>query len=236
MPSVYIGGNNNVATGTNLTGLNATTGVTIAWWQWGQPPTGGASPVSVGGTIFNQGSTANASRDGYCIGWNATSQLVSRIHDSTGTTATTAVTVPHIISGRWNHYIFSFDDATDQVVYYVNGKLWALQTNTRDMTANASCTCNVSATSVGGTTIYGYVFDLQIFPDIVVPQSDAQLLMDPEHFYPGCRGRYFGIDSRHFTTVVASGSVFDESGNGNTLTIQNALRSGPEPPFRFTIA
>jgi hypothetical protein len=222
------------ATGTNRTGLNATTGVTISWWH---RPLVYGSAVAPNGGIINQASTANASRDGYSVGYNNNGQILFTVSGSAGTTNTAAFTGTITgRQGRWHHYAVTFNDANNQVALYINAKLIGVGTNTRDMTANAACTTTLFSNTFTTNTFYGCIFDLQLLPDTVVPAQDIGELMDPRMHITEAKGRYFGME---YAQVGLSGTIVDESGNGNNLTMPatgTPYFTWPEPPFRFTIA
>jgi hypothetical protein len=214
------------ASGTNLTGLNATTGLTIAFWH--RKRQGGTGAMDV----FRQQNSATGARDGYYIGFSAT-ELQLRIYGSAG--ATTSFINQQISRqqvGQWKHFAVTFDDASNVVLWYVNGMLVSRGTNTRDMTAVAGCTTTLGGASVNGLSNYA-LFDLQVFPDLVVPPSDISLLLNPRIAYPGCRGRYAGL---RFSDPGAGGLVVDESGSGNDLTAggSGTTLMDAEPPFRPT--
>jgi hypothetical protein len=173
--------------------------------------------------VFEQRNTATASRDGYFVGFSATN-LELRVYGSAGTTTTsfTQLQTKHQ-EGRWKHYAMTFDDASNAVRCYVNGMMVGASTNSRDMTATASCTTRLGGAGVIGMSAYS-LFDLQVFPDVVVPPSDIPLLMKPDVLLGGCRGRYCGLAFR--------GTPIDESGNGNDLS--GTPHPDAEPPWRST--
>jgi hypothetical protein len=225
MPSVEHRGGTGLATATGLTGLNATTGVTVAFW---------VRPRSYAGDIVAQLQTGNAARDGYLVAL-ASSGLTFRIADSAGATDTTIgyATMP-VLLGVWQHLAVTFDDSTNFVRVYRNGALAATASNTRDMTDNASCTTWACGNQVYGALV-GSVFDLQVLPDVVVPAQDIPLLMNPKYTYHGLKARYFGVG---FRTIAASGTPVDESGNGHDLTVGAFIiaQQGAEPPITPTFA
>lgn len=213
------------ATASNLFGLNATTGVTLSWWY---KYLGGQS---FSGDIFRQ-SGSNTARDGYFVSIVGNDLQVT-IAGSAGTTLSSLnFLLARISPTRWNHIAVTFDDASNQVVGYVNGKQWNRTTNTRDMTANGTAS---TTQLMPGLTPICWLFDLQVLPDVVVGAGDIPLLMNPTYSYPGVKGRYCGLD---FVTTTAGGMVYDESGNGNNLTVSAGvtLQQGDEPPFRPTFA
>lgn len=240
MPSILLTGQSTaISSTTNVTGLNATTGVTLAWWQFGIASADGTqSPVA--GWIINHSSGGNDARDGYMVGWSANQQLTFYALGSAGSTVSTAGTYSSQ-SGKWQHYTVVFENSSNSVWFYENGKLLTRVANTRDMTANASTTTRIGSYAGSFTNadeLRGAFFDLQIFPDVVVPPQDVPILMRPLDTYPGCKGRYFGIDCGAMDTGGV-GVIRDESGSGNHLGLSNPpnkLELGPEPPFRFTIA
>lgn len=224
MPSVY-----NRATApasaSSRFGLNATTGVTLSWWY---KYLGGQSFT---GDIFRQ-SGASTARDGYRVGIVGNDLQVT-IAGSAGTTLSSLnFLLARINPTRWNHVAVTFDDNSNQVVGYVNSKQWNQTTNTRDMTANGT-TCLTEI--MPSLTFTGWMFDLQVLPDVVVGAGDIPLLMNPTYSHPGVKGRYFGLD---FVTTTAGNTVYDESGNGNHVTVAAGvtLEQGDEPPFRPTFA
>lgn len=211
------------ATGTNLTALNSTTTFTVCAWA--------KVPGNQAG-FFRQQSTANQLRDGYEAGFGP-GGLQIYIKTNSGSPVSAGVGTPDIANNpRWKHCTLTFDNGTNEVRGYIDGKMVGRSTNATDMTANASCTSGIGS-SQSGTTV-GLLFDIQVFPGVLVPAQDVPLLMDPEHQYPGQLARYCGLD---FRTTASGGTVYDESGNGNHLTAGGGtLEQDEEPPFRFTIA
>lgn len=233
MPAAQIDGNTR-ATGTNLTGLNATTGFTLSWWYRPYAQAGISIPTA---GIFQQTSTASTTRDGYSVGISANGNMFISIAGGAGNNNTniTPSRFPWR-SGQWGHYAVTFDDATNVILVYANGQNVGRGTNTRDMSANAACTTTLFPTTFVTNPFYGFIFDLQVLPDTVIPPSDIRELMDPTLHIPETKGRYFGLE---YAEVGLSGTIVDESGNGNGLTMPatGALyRTAQEPPFRFTIA
>lgn len=213
------------ASATNLTGLNATTAVTIAFWVR-------SVAANPNGDIIRHSSTANRTRDGYYVGFVGTGiQII--IYGSAGSSTSNFSNTWQHRNNRWAHWAVTFDNATDAVRAYFNGKLIGTGTNARDMTANASCTTDLPSGQVNSSLI-GNVFDLQVIPNVAVPASDIPLLMNPTALYGDVRARWFGLQ---FRQPGASGTVFDESGNGNNLTASATLAAclqGEEPPWRST--
>lgn len=226
MPSVrLIAGQTGVATATNRTALNATDAVTVAFWS--------RRSTTLSATIFRQASTANSARDGYSIGFQAGGSLAMFVNGSAGQTSVGAGLGGVHKDGQWTHYAVTFDDASNAFRAYTNGKLFGVNTNTRDMTANASCTTAIAGGDYAQNDLE--LFDLQILPNIVVPAGDMPLLMDPRYVYQGVQARYFGLE---FSQVTAGEILYDETGNGNNLTVAatRTLWSDEEPPFRPTLA
>lgn len=225
MPSAYTRTGNPPASQSNLFGLNATTGFTVSWWY---KYLGGQSFT---GRVFRQSGASNT-RDGYSIQIIGNDVQVDVFGNAGATTASLNFLLALINPTRWNHIAITFDDSTNQVVGYVNGKQWNQTTNTRDMTANGT-SCLTELMPIGGANYIGWIFDLQVLPDVVVRVGDIPLLMNPTYSYPGVKGRYFGLD---FATTTGGSLVYDESGNGNNVTVTAGvtLEQGDEPPFRPT--
>ena len=216
---------------TGLTALNATTGFTCAWWS---------KTFSTDGGIIDHYSNNSSLRNGYSVVWASGAPSVY-VKSGTGFSSTS---IPGFlgadslrISRRWFHIAVTFDNATNQVRGYLNGKLVGVGTNTTDMTeTTTNVTTRLFPTISGNTT--ALLFDIQLFVNQVVPGSDIPLLMDPQGHYQGLSARWCGLD---FTTVSSPGSILDESGNGNNIpwtatTAGNRFHQMEEPPFRFTIA
>lgn len=227
MPSAYVKDAIANATVASRFALNATTGFTVSFWvKWAS---GGQSFT---GDVFEQyGSTVN--RDGYSVSILG-NQLRVTVNGSAGTTSTNLGGQNLMSPSRWNHYTATFDDATNEVRGYHNGKLFGVATNTRDMTANGT-TCNTRIFPVINATFVGYCFDIQVFPDIVVPAADVPLLMNPTYTYQGLQARYCGLE---FRGVAPGSTLYDESGNGNNATTNASatMQQADEPPFRPTFA
>lgn len=228
MPSVFT----NAATPmseNNLFGLNATTGFTVAFWV--------KNIASLVVTAFEQ-SGASTTRDGYSVQFRSSASeagLYVNIFGSAGNTATVlGLQYPQHLDGKWNHYAVTFDDANNLLRGYRNGNLISSNTNTRDMTANGT-TCRTRIFPSIVATYVGFCFDLQVLPDVIVPGADIPLLMKPGHKYPGVKGRWFGLD---FQQTTAGNKVYDESGNGNNVTVAAGVTmyAAEEPPFRPTFA
>jgi hypothetical protein len=217
-----------LASGTDLTGLNATTGFTVAFWlrclaQEGAAPSG---------DIWRHTSTANASRDGYAI-WLNGGAIGGRIAGSAASTDFGTFPNHRPRHRVWAHFIVRFDNAANQVCFFHNGMLAQTTANTRDMTSNVSCTTQMLGSNYQGDLL-AEIFDVQVFPDVVVPNGDVRRLLRPDFIYPGCKGRYYGLG---FRSLAASGVVVDESGSGNHLTGPAVVQAqAPEPPWRATIA
>jgi hypothetical protein len=217
----------------NLTGLNATTGFTVSWWhRWYYI---GLTTYQAQGTIFSH-YVASTSRNGYAVGFQTDGQVSVVIYGSAGFTITNTTGNALARSGRWAHCAVTFNDASNEVLVYVNGELLTRGTNTRDLT---SATTGLT-TGIGGSITQlgeyrGELFDIQVFPDVVIGPGDIHHLMNPLESVPGCKGRYFGVQSQQYT--VGSNNVRDESENGNNLNVSgSSLPTAAEPPFRFTIA
>ena len=214
-----------------LTGLNATTGFTVAFWarqNYSQ------LVYLAQGNVFAQ-YNASTQRNGYAVGFQVDGTLTTVIHGSAGFTTSSIAGNSLSRSGQWAHYVVTFDDASDTVLGYVNGKLLGRVTNTRDLTSTAtSLTTQIGGSITSLTEWRGSLFDIQVFPDVVITQDDIRHLMNPFESLPGLRGRYFGAQSVQYGTGV--GGVRDESGSGNDLTATGAVPTEAEPPFRFTIA
>lgn len=226
MPSVYNRASS-PASASNLFGLNATTGVTVAFWY---KYLGGQS--FVGDIIRQYGAATN--RAGYRVSVFGNDLQVDILGAAGTTLSSLNFLLARVRPTRWNHIAVTFDDATNIVAGYVNGVLWNRTTNTRDMTDNTTtCTTQLLPNISGIYT--GWCFDVQVLPNVVVGSGDIPLLMNPTYSYPGVMGRYFGLD---FITTEASGTIYDESGNGNNLTVAAGvtLEQGDEPPFRPTFA
>jgi hypothetical protein len=219
-----------LATATNLTGLNATTGVTVAFWVRPSP----LEATIITADIVSQFQTGTNNRDGYGVQLGNNGVGI-RIGGSAGVNDTSAsATQCPVLHGVWQHIGITFDNSTDFVRFYRNGAMVHSGANIRDMTANASCTTTVCPNSITGNLIGG-LFDLQLLPDVVVPAQDIPLLMNPKYSYHSVKARYCGVN---FRTVAASGTLLDESGNGNNLTVSATVSAeqGAEPPLTPTFA
>lgn len=219
---------------TGLTGLNATTGFTVSWWHRWNHSINPLYPAQ--GNVFahfNQGTA----RNGYGVGFQTDGQVSVVIYGSAGLTTTNTTGNALATSGRWAHCAVTFNDADNAVLVYVNGELLTRGTNTRDLTSTTTGLTTSIGNSISTLPEYrGELFDIQVFPDVVIDPSDIHHLMNPFESVPGCKGRYFGAQSTQYT-LNAAGGVRDESESGNDLTITGtALPTAAEPPFRFTIA
>lgn len=210
----------------NVTGLNCTTALTIAMWcRCGQ----GSNPST---DVIRQASTANAARDGYRFGFAATAVRLD-ILSATGSNNHDAIQNSPHRDGRWHHYVVTYSDPNNEIFGYLDGKLIQRTATTQGISANASCTTTFNPNIIGNGNHFFY-FDLQILPDVVVPQADIPVLMNPKYTYPGVKGRYFGLQFR--TTAASANALRDESGNGNNLTISpSTIHQGEEPPYLPTI-
>jgi hypothetical protein len=205
----------------NVTGLNSSTGLTVALWC---KLSGGASTST---DVIRHASTANAARSGFRIGFSAADFRLD-ILGATGSNNYAAVTGVHR-NGRWNHFAATHDNATNTLLGYWNGNLTQRTNATQDITADAACTTIWNPAVIGSGSGFLF-FDLQILPNVVVPPSDVKLLMNPRYSYPNVKGRYFGINFR--TTAAGTNALLDESGSGNNLTISpSAFQQGEEPPY-----
>lgn len=209
---------------TNLTGLNCTTALTVAIWA---RLTGSSTSTDV----IRHASTANAARDGYRVGFNATEMRLD-ILGATGSQNYAAISGSPHRDGRWHHLVATYDSVSNRINGYRDGHLVTYNTTvTQDISANASCTTTLNPNVIGNG--FGFLFfDFQILPNVVVPASDVRLLMNPRYTYPGVMGRYWGLQ---FRTTTGTGPIRDESGNGNNLTITQTIQQGEEPPYLPTI-
>jgi len=134
-------------------------------------------------------------------------------------------------AGRWTHSVVTWDGARN--VLYVNGRAVQHVANVQAVDV-AGTRCAFIATGCGDdTTGMLRVFDMRIFPDTALNPAEARAAMDPRiNFDPArCKGRY----ARYFWAPVASGKMYDESGNGNDLTLAGTAAqcaSCEEPPWR----
>jgi hypothetical protein len=213
---------------TGLTGLNATTGFTVSWWhRWTYDNFSQAQ-----GAIFTHRA---GNRNGYSVGFNASGEVSVVIYGSAGLTQTAVTGNSLSRSGRWAHCAVTFDDANNEILAYVNGHLMNRATNTRDLTSTTtSLTTSIALATAELTNYNGSLFDIQVFPDVVIESEDIRHLMNPLESVPGCKGRYFGVESRQNTS--GAGDIRDASGSGNNLTTSSPVETIDEPPFRPTIA
>lgn len=225
MPSVYLRAAI-AASATNLTALNNTDGFTVAAWL---------KPAYIlGDGIFRQTSTANASRDGYLI--NGGRGFGVRICDAAAASDSTlaAASLSQGANNQWVHWVWVFQNSIDRAWAYVNGVLvQAPAINSRNMTSNAACTTEVCHNGPNGF-YRGGLFDLQVLPGYFANEGDAKRLMNPLFKHEALVARWFG---KNFTQPGASGTVYDESGNGNNLTASATLANclqGAEPPIMPT--
>jgi hypothetical protein len=233
MPSMFMAAPNGaVATANNLTGLNSINAVTIAFWY--RRPTWTNTPET---DLIAQASTANVARDGFYVHINNTSALSINIQSATASSTTSSVESRQFLrNGLWAHYAITFDDATNLVRFYVNGSMITTATNTTDMTANASCQTRIGNNAFVSGFGNGWLFDVQILPEVAVSIADILPLMNPRYRDGRVRGRWFGLS---FRTPGASGTVYDESGNGNNLVAinnPNHCTQDEEPPYLPTLA
>lgn len=224
MPSLYVPSGFSVAVNAaNRTGLNATLGVTVAFWSRNARSTG-----TLVGDVFRHTSTANANRDGYRIGFGSAGGIGIRVCGAaTNTDSYGASTATMQKNRKWQHWCLTFDDATNFVRGYLNGRLVLITTNTTDMTANAACTTAVPDSGIQGG-FNGMLFDLRVMPDYVASVAEVRALMDPAFWHPAVKGRYFG---RGFRSTVNGEVVRDESENGNDLTLATNAHLAEEPPL-----
>lgn len=216
---------------TGLTGLNATTGFTVSWWcRWNYSQI----VYLAQGNIFAQ-YNAGANSNGYSVGFNADGNLTAVVYGTAGWDAALISGNCLVRSGRWTHYAVTFENATDTVLAYVNGNLFGRATNTRNLTSSAtSMTTQIGSATNTLPEWRSPLFDIQVFPNVIMTPDDMRHLMNPLDTLPGLKGRYFGVQSQQNGTGV--GGVRDESASGNDLTSTLLVPTDTEPPFRFTIA
>jgi len=218
-------GGNETASATGLTGLNTTTAFAVAFWNKQRPA--GAGTAS---DVFRHTSTANASRSGYRCGFGSGGLPTIRVCSATASNDVGAGgTDLRPRRGIWRHYVFTFDNASNTALFYMNGNLLARATSTTDIAADASVTTLCPDSGIQGGD-FGFIFDLQVLPNyFAYSASDARQLMNPRSTHHAVRARWFGVN---FRTTALGALVRDESGNGNNLTVNNAaLQMYPESPY-----
>jgi len=234
VPAAYIQANS--CTANNLTALNATTGFTVAWWYRAMVyGTGGAL---YNGDVFHQHGSTNTLRQGYGVYYNANGNLIVGIYGSAGADATTFTGPSYIRKGVWHHTAVTFDDAANSIQYYVNGVEMGRAANTRDMVSTTSCVTRLAGSSQSVANFFGYLFDVQVFPNIVIRANEIPHLMKPNESLPGLKARYIGL--RFSGAKQTTLPLEDESGNGNNLNVTNNTivdyQKVVEPPWRQTLA
>ena len=232
MGAVYNrGGLGAIATATNLTGLNSTTGLTVAFWHRSRPD----APNTYASDVFAQRSTANISRDGFVVYFQSRG-LVLLLCGSAATTASSmGVSNTRLESGKWAHYAITYDAASQIVVFYRDGQPITSGSNTRVVTANAACTTEFGQGSYQQGANHS-LFDFQYAVNTALNAADVAALMNPRHRDGRITARYFGLGTGGY---AASGVVLDETGNGFNVTANASAAASTLtdlPPYLPTLA
>ncbi len=232
MGAVYSrGGLGAIATATNLTGLNSTTGLTVAFWHRSRPD----STASYNSDVFAQRSTANIVRDGFAIYFQVGGLNISLLGSAATTVSAMGQANTRFEPGKWAHYAITYDNVSQRVVFYKNGQPITSGSNTRVVTANAACTTEFGAGSYQQGANHS-LFDFQYAVNTALNAADVAALMNPRHRDERITARYFGLGTGGY---AASGVVLDETGNGFNVTANaNAASSTLTdlPPFLPTLA
>jgi hypothetical protein len=228
MPAARLLGTDGVGVNTdNATGLNQTTGVTLAMWERVE-----GEALSGSRMLFAHADSATvtdnltALRSGYGIRISAGSLIFSVA--SAAAVSTLSFPLPRFLSpGAWQHYAVAFDNATGIGVGYCNGR--SLGTAT---TATVGATTGTTKTYLGLTAVVMNVFDAQVYVDQVLSPDQIRQTMRPNYRALNATARWFGLG---FRDPGASGAILDETGNSNNLTsssIDARLTSTKEPDWR----
>lgn len=201
-----------------LTGLDATSILSIAlWWRC----RGGTADI-----FAHRNNTGNT--DGYFFWWDAAAGTGLKLRTYSGATPTTYA-AGHVKgwligSGLWNHLAVSLDGST--VRFFVNGQ----QINAQAQTANATVagTRKTLHANVGlaGSLPQGQS-DCRVWNGYAITAADAMYI---------AQGGVLGNESGRW--FVGGSRMSDLTKNGNTLTVNGvtAPHMGPDPdivsPFR----
>lgn len=206
------------ATTTGLTALDVA-GAQMSWaaWVWYEGGTGT-------NCLWTHSDNANpATRNGYAVMLNGTAggaffDITIRMCTGSANNAVGSGSPVNMSYGSriWVHIGWTHDGAS--LLYYLNGKV-AL----RKAAAFTPTVAGTRVTTIGVSAngFNGGMFDLQIFPNIVLNPAEMRALMDPRLTIRAgdCKQRLF----RNWQPA-ASGTVRDESGNSTDLTANATLK------------
>lgn len=128
-----------------------------------------------------------------------------------------------LVPGRYLPYAVTYDGAA--VLFYRLGSPVDRVANTTVPTAGGTRQTAVGVAGAG--RINNEYFDLRIFPNKTLSAAEVRACMDPRRVVAGCKQRLF-LNWQ----PGASSTLFDESGNGNDLTMSATLEecaSAPAP-------
>jgi hypothetical protein len=226
VPSIDLGPVGFVSSG-SLPAINTTTAFTVSFWH--RNVTGGTTTSQ---DILRNNLTTNGSRSGYFIQLTTLGRLMLRIQ-AAGSEVQNIVTASTVAErGRWIHFAGTYN-ATGTVCFgYVNGKFSGRTGSAGTIALPATLQTSVLGNESSGQ-IPSQIFDFQMHTGTALEAADIPLLMRPDLRLPSLTVRWFGLG---FRSMGSGQRLVDESGNGNDVFTNNGIQSGPEPPWRATLA
>ena len=226
MPSIDVGPVGFVSSG-SLPAINTTTAFTVSFWH--RNTLGGTNMAQ---DILRNNLTTNGSRSGYFIQLTALGRLNIRIQAAASEVSTLATLVGISRRGQWTHYAATYNATGTTCIGYLNGKY----SNSSGSAGTIDLPATLQTSLLGNESsgqIPSQIFDFQMHTGTALWAADIPLLMRPDLRLPSLTVRWFGLG---FRSMGSGQRLVDESGNGNDVFTNNSIQSGPEPPWRATLA
>jgi len=184
--------------------------------------------------LWSTYSAGNISREG--IAWRQDPRVLGRNRlrfFSHTDVSTSSVFVTDVTLGYgWHHYAVVWDN--NRIKFWRDRKLVGYTDASTLLTPTAGTAFGARTAGIndsGGATNGGiYLWDVQIYPGIVLSDGEARNLADPRKTNKKCVARYL----REWT-AGPSLTLYDESGNANNLTASataNGVMPVPAPSWK----
>ena len=225
MPGVMWGGTTDAyATATGLTGLDTSIGA-FSLGLWFK-----ARGEALVGDIWFHG-IVGTNRECVIVGDPSVPLGALRLFTADASAGSSAVSGAGFVLGRqWAHYAVVWNGA--RVCFFRNAVLHSTAALTRVPTINGTRTTKIGYAGLAGVPS-SPMFDVQVFPNVILTPGEVRALMDPRKNTAGCTGRYF-----RYWRPLNSGLLVDESGNNNNLTLSSTSlghSQSEEPPWREAV-
>lgn len=202
-----------IASATGLTGLDATSTLSIALWY--------RCPIIMGNDIFSH-DNATGFADGYLLWRGSAGSFVLRtLNGSTATDYTSPSFVGMGVCSTGFHLAVSMDGSA--VRWFIKGIQVARHAQTANMTVAGTRSTQVA--SIGGQAAQPCeIYDLRVWNDYALKNADAAYV---------ARGGVLGNEKARW--FVGSSKAQDLTGNGNLLTLNAGARVVSDPDLNTLI-